>query len=278
MLNTAVSLGRSGVRVEMITELGDDQVGHTILAFLQNNEVGTGSIRPVRGFKTPVSLAFLDSKGNARYSFYKDYPKVRLQVEWPAIRPGDIVLFGSYYSLDPAVHHKIAGFVASARNSGAFIIYDPNFRQNHLGEGEKLRSAIEENISLADLVRGSDEDFSNIFGLNDAEEMHHQLSRLGCMNLIYTRGEQGAWLLSGPLRLHAPALEAPVISTIGAGDGFNAGAIFGILKNSLSANSGLSAGYTEWKEILDYGTAFASQVCSNFDNYIPGSWGKSLNL
>jgi sugar/nucleoside kinase (ribokinase family) len=83
MLNTAVSLGRCGLEVEMITELGQDKIGQTVLEFLAENGVSTSFIQPADGFKTPIALAFLDEKGNAAYSFYIKYPENRLNLPWP---------------------------------------------------------------------------------------------------------------------------------------------------------------------------------------------------
>jgi fructokinase len=74
MLNSAVSLGRCGLQVEMLTELGEDKIGEMVKGFLNDNGVGTLFLKLAEGFKTPVSLAFLDEKGNAQYSFYKQYP------------------------------------------------------------------------------------------------------------------------------------------------------------------------------------------------------------
>ncbi len=171
MLNSAVSLGRCGLKVEMITELGDDQVGKFVLDFLGNNGVSTSFIKPVGGFKTPVSLAFLDGSGNASYSFYKHYPENRLNMEWPEPKRGDVVLFGSFYSLDQAIRDRIISFVKKAKHNGALIIYDPNIRKNHLAEIRGLMHLVEENIALADIVRGSDEDFENLFGMTDSEKI-----------------------------------------------------------------------------------------------------------
>jgi fructokinase len=79
-------------------------------------------------------------------------------------RTGDVVLFGSFYSLDPAVHDKIISFVRKSKENGAIIIYDPNIRRNHLTEVIELMQNVGENISLAHIVRGSNEDFLNLYG------------------------------------------------------------------------------------------------------------------
>lgn len=268
MLNTAVSLGRSGLNVEMITEVGEDRVGEMVLDFLEANGVSVSLVRPVKGFKTPVSLAFLDDQGNAHYSFYKNYPEERLNLQWPAPSAKDVVLYGSFYSLDPDVHSRITDFAGAAKKAGALNLYDPNVRKNHLPEIKKLMPYVEENISLAGIVRGSDEDFLNLFGLDDDEKVFQRIVELGCKCLVVTHGDQGASLFAGDTRLHIPSRKVQVVSTIGAGDSFNAGIIFGLVSKGISGNDFDSITEKDWDDILGLGIKFASEVCGSFDNYI----------
>jgi fructokinase len=268
MLNTAVSLGRCGLKVEMITELGADTVGKIVLDFLGENGVSTSFIQPSVGFKTPVSLAFLDDKGNADYTFHINYPQSRLNSPWPLPEKGDVVLFGAFYSLDPAIQQKITGFVDKAKQGGAFIMYDPNIRKNHLEKTRKLMHVVRQNIKLADLVRGSDEDFENLFGLNEGEKVFKQLQDMGCNHLIYTRNREGAEFYSGRFNFRLPAKQIKVVSTIGAGDAFNAGIIFGLVSKGLAGSDINHFSSENWTELIGFGVTFAADVCGSYDNYI----------
>ena len=277
MLNTAVSLGRCGLHVEMITELGQDMVGQTILEFLVSNGVSTSFVKPVEGLKTPVALAFLNEQANADYSFYIKYPENRLNFTWPEPKKSDIVLFGAFYSLDPAIRQKIAGFVEKAKQNGAFIMYDPNIRKNHLGEVRKLMDFVEENFALADIVRGSDEDFENLFGITDGKKVFDRTRKSGCKYLIYTRAGKGAEFFSDNFHLHVPAGKIKVVSTIGAGDTFNAGIIYGLVARRLTNSDLAPISPGTWKEIINSGVFFASDVCQSYDNYISVECGKMVH-
>jgi fructokinase len=268
MLNSAVSLGRCGLEVEMITEIGDDAVGNLVNNFLEENGVSISFIHPVKELKTPVSLAFLDEKGNANYSFYKNYPSERLNIHWPDVKNGDIVLFGSFYSLGEGVRDKIVSFIQKAKQQGALIVYDPNIRKNHLEEIRRMMHLVEQNISLADITRGSDEDFWNLFGLDDDDKIAQRVKASGCQHLVITRGKHGADYLSGDVIIHIPAKEINVVSTIGAGDAFNAGIIFSLINKRITVDDLVNISREEWTEILGFGITFASDVCSGMDNYI----------
>jgi len=274
MLNTAVSLGRCGMKVEMITELGRDQLGQMVLDFLAENGVFTSFTRPVEGFKTPVSLAFLDEQGNAQYSFYQHYPENRLNMAWPEAGRGDVVLFGSFYSLDQAIRSKIVSFVKQARQNGAIIIYDPNIRKNHLGEIRKLMHLVEENIALADIVRGSDEDFENLFGTNNNDDVFARIREAGFKAVIITRNKKGVDLMTSSIKLHADVPAIRPKSTIGAGDAFNAGIIVGLVGRGLTNSDPALISLDTWNEVINSGIIFASDVCQTYDNYISNERGR----
>jgi fructokinase len=274
MLNTAVSLGRAGMPVSLITEISDDPVGKIIVDFLKENRVETKHLFLYKEGKTPISVAFLDEHKNASYTFYKNYPGKRLDGPFPAPGKSDMVLFGSFYSLDPAIRPALSAFLSSAKKNGAIIIHDPNIRANHQIEVRNLMSLIKENLGLADIVRGSDEDFTNIFAEQDPVEIYREVHSSGCDRLILTRGKEGTEFFSPgfSIRTDVPAIKP--VSTIGAGDSFNAGIIFG-LYNSLKHHARLGdLPAEEWKRIIDMGTGFAQDTCMSYDNYISVEFGK----
>lgn len=48
-------------------------------------------------------------------TFYKDYPKQRLDVLFPEIHEDDIVIVGSYYALNPVLRDKILELLETAK-------------------------------------------------------------------------------------------------------------------------------------------------------------------
>ena len=91
VFNGIVSLGRIGVPICFISETGNDHVGNIILNFMRENNIPTDHVNVFPDGKSPVSLAFLNNRSDAEYIFYKDYPKQRLDVEYPQIQEDDIV-------------------------------------------------------------------------------------------------------------------------------------------------------------------------------------------
>lgn len=161
--NAMISLGRCGVPTDFISETGNDRIGKRIIDFLQENGVNTEHVNVFPDSKSPLSLAFLNDSNDAEYIFYKDHPRDQLDFVYPEINADDIVLFGSYYALNPVIRPQVKGFLDYARSRGAIIYYDVNFRPSHQDEVMKLTPNLLENFGMADIVRGSHEDFDVLF-------------------------------------------------------------------------------------------------------------------
>jgi fructokinase len=276
MLNTSVSLGRLGMPVYMLTEYAMDQVGHVIENFLKDNGVGLDHICRFEEGKTALALAFLDEGGEASYDFYKHYPGQRLKISLPDFKAGDIVLFGSFYALLPEIRSHIIPILKKAKARGALVIYDPNIRSPHRKEIDQLRVAILENISMADIVRGSDEDFNNIFNINNPHDAFGEVQRSGCQCLIYTMNKSGVHLISKKQNQFYKVPEIQTISTVGAGDSFNAGVIYTLWTKKLESKDIQVLPLQTWNEIIETGIQFASIVCKSLDNYIPVDFASKM--
>lgn len=269
MLNTSVSLGKLGLDVNFVSDLGDDMIGETIIGFLTENGVCTNSVVRYENRKTAIAIAFLDERNDATYTFYKDFPEDRLSKLNFNFEEGDIVLFGSFFAITESLRPVLLQFLNQARAKACIIIYDPNFRKPHLHELEKLKPYILENIALSDLVRGSDEDFNLIFGADNASEAFKILKDNGCNTMIYTANSKDVFMMT---QEHTVTKSVPIIepvSTIGAGDNFNAGLIWAFAKHGVTKNDieNLPANIIE--DILVNGISFSAEVCMSYDNYIP---------
>lgn len=262
MLNVAVSAARFGEKVSLISELGDDAVGKIILGFLKANGVVTDYVSLYKG-NTTLALAFLNTDGDAAYQFYHHSPDVSPRFKMPPFKRGDVLIFGSFYSINPRNRSNIERLAHQAREAGAFIYYDPNFRKPHLKMLEKCLPFIRNNIELADIVRGSDEDFELICGAKCSAEAWDFVRQNGCEHLIYTRNKDGVEVFSKEIQKHYKVPEVEVVSTIGAGDSFNAGfvsSLHGKEKNALNNNF--------WDEAIGRAVIFASEVCRSRENFI----------
>jgi len=276
--NAIISLGRSGVATDFISETGNDRVGHIITSFLEANGCSADHVNIYPDSKSPLSLAFLNEKNDAEYVFYKDHPNDRLDFVYPEVNEDDIVLFGSYYALNPVIRQQVKDFLDYAHQRGAILYYDVNFRASHRHEVLKLTPNILENLEYADIVRGSTEDFEVMFKKTDPEVVYRSQIAFYTKNFIMTQG-------SGPVELRAEgglkkqyAVEkTETVSTIGAGDNFNAGFVYGLIKYGITHEM-IRTGFREeqWDQLIACAQQFSENVCKSIDNSVDQAFGRVM--
>ena len=275
--NAMISLGRTvrsrfpGFAVRMVTRTGDDHIGDIVSRFMISNGVSTEAVSRIPGTQTHVSMAFLDGSNDASYEFYKVHEDAFLtEGSYPQIEfhRDDIVLFGSYFSINPTIRRHLVNLLESAKAAGATLYYDINFRKNHLKDLDRTIGNIEENLRLSDIVRGSADDFSLVFGSRTPEEAYSgHVARL-CPNFIYTSGAGPVHTFSTGIHLVHEMPPIYTVSTIGAGDNFNAGFIFGLIENGLYGKGRLNLSQEQWKLLVKRASGFSANVCQSSSNYV----------
>ncbi|MBQ2435020.1 MAG: carbohydrate kinase [Bacteroidaceae bacterium] len=266
--NSMISLGRVGIPSCFLSEIGGDKVGKIVRNFLSDNGVDDRYLTEYPECKSPISLAFLDDHNNATYSFYKDSFGKRSDWECPSIGRDDIILFGSYYALNPDMRYKVTALLEEARSAGAIIYYDVNFRRNHAGEAIKLMGAVIENLEYADIIKGSDEDFEVLYGINEGSRVFKEKIEFYTPRLIYSRGSQGVDIYSRTLTKRYSIEPVIPVSTIGAGDNLNAGILYGLIKYRIRRDDLDYLTEHDWDNIIRCGLEFSADTCRQADNYI----------
>ena len=271
MFNGLISLGRAGIDAAFISETGDDRVGRRIISFLEENHVDASSVSVYPETKSPVSLAFLNEQNDAEYIFYKDHPHDRLDMIYPDIQPDDIVMFGSFYAVNPVIREQMGAFLTFARD----LYYDVNYRASHRNELMKVMPNILENFELASIVRGSREDFEVMYDKRDADSVYRAQISFYCKNFLYTQGAEPLEVRGmGGLSRQYPVEPMTTVSTIGAGDNFNAGFVYGLVKYGITREmieTGLSA--EQWDQIVGEARQFAANACQSINNSIDPAFG-----
>lgn len=273
--NAVISLGRMGQNVTFISETGNDRVGEMILANMRENGVDTANVNVFPEGKSPVSLAFLNEWNDAEYIFYKDYPRQRLEVNMPEISSDDIIMIGSYFAITPVLRDKVKELLDRAHDAGAIIYYDVNFRSTHANEAIKLMPTIIENFEYADILRGSTEDFQNMFRQPDADKVYSNHVGFYCPNFICTDADGDVRLRTKHVCKDYPVTPLKAVSTIGAGDNFNAGVVYGLLKYRVRRADLAELTEADWDAIIRCGMDFSADVCKSVSNSVSKEFAES---
>jgi fructokinase len=266
--NCIISLRRCNVPALFISELGNDRVGRLLSNFMQENNLTTEYIDFYEDGNSPISLAFLDENQQAEYQFFRAFPKQRLQISFPEINADDILIISSYFALNPVLREKVYALIQYAKQQKAIIYYDINFRKAHASERDLLFPFFLENVEHASIVRCSNEDLENIFPEKTIENIYEKYIAPKCKNFIITYGKEATKLKTALFEKDYPVEAVTPVSTIGAGDNFNAGIIYGLMKNNILSDELPCLSEKQWDKLITYAHAFSKNSCLSLENFV----------
>ena len=227
-----------------------------ICGFLKENGVSDEFVCRHAGTKSHITLAFLNEHNDAQYTFYKDHATALLDERLPKIQSNDVVLFGSFFAINPVIRPTVGKLLREAKQAGAWLYYDINFRKSHIPDIPDVIGNIEENMGLANLVRGSKEDFEYLYGLSDEDAIYAKVKPY-CDTFILTDGARLIRVYTPAGCETYPVEKIETVSTVGAGDNFNAGYIYAMLQ-----------GATNQAERIAMAQRWSQDVCRQIGNNI----------
>lgn len=262
--NTAVAVARLGQAAGLVSQLSRDLFGERLFTHLQSNGV---DMRFVLRSDAPSTLAFVEhGAGTNRYAFYRQGSADALWAPsmLPALPPECRCLhFGSVALLHAPAAGRILDLVAAQRGR-RLIVFDPNVRPALIGDAQAYRRDCLQWMTLADLIKLSDEDAAFIApGMAPQEAAMHWLG-LGPQAVVLTCGGDGATLLrTGHAPLSMPAPAVALVDTIGAGDTFGAALSVALLEWGVQQAVQLHAlPEMAWREVLRFACTAAALNCT----------------
>ena len=142
----------------------------------------------------------------------------------------------------------------------------------------KVTPNLLENYELADIVRGSDEAFEVMYRKKDADSVYRSEISFYTKKFIYTHGAQPVELRAeGGFCKQYPVPTTETVSTIGAGDNFNAGFVYGLIHHNIT-RADIEAGLTEqqWDQLMECAQAFSANCCKSLSNSIDIEFANQL--
>lgn len=263
VFNTAVALGRLGAPAGMLTGLSDDLFGDLLRQSLVSSKVDF-NYSLVSG--RPTTLAFVKLKnGQAEYTFYDENSAGRMidASQMPSLGERVEAMFFGGISLaqDPcgSAYEALMAREASSRP----VMIDPNVRPGFAADERVYRDRVAHMVSMADIVKLSDEDLAWLEGEGDLDRKARAICARGPALVVITRGGEGATGYTSSETVTVGARRATVVDTVGAGDTFNAGVLAGLYEQKLLEKDALRALDAQAIEkALDLGAAAAAVTVS----------------
>ncbi len=236
--NLAVAAARLGAKTAFIGKVGRDSFGDFLRSTLEENGVDASGLVTDSVQHTTLAVVTVDKSGERSFSFYRD-PSADVDLEAADIdeemlKNTRFLHFGSVsLTADPS---KTATLHAAsrARELGAVISYDPNYRASlWKSEAEAVKGMLEP-MDLVDILKVSDEEMPLLTGTEDPEKGTAILAERGIKLILVTLGPKGAFYRFGDKTGTVPGVPCVVGDTNGAGDTF-----FGAFLSRLARRGGL---------------------------------------
>ncbi|MBI1207368.1 MAG: fructokinase [Azospirillum sp.] len=231
--NVAVGLARLGIPSAFMGMVGDDPFGHFLAGTLAAAGVEIGALRFTAAARTGLAFVSLRRDGERDFMFYR-HPAADMLLAPPdideaAIRGAELLHFGTIGLIDEPCRSATRHAVAVARAAGRLVCCDPNLRLDLWPSGAAARAAMLEAIAEADIVKLSDAEAVFLAGSDDPAVVRQRLWRDRHRLLVVTRGPQGCGYLTREQTGTVEGFAVVATDTTGAGDGFVAGLLSGLL-------------------------------------------------
>jgi len=232
--NVAVGLARLGVPSAFLGKVGEDPFGHFLEQTFAAAGVDTHWMRFDIAARTGLAFVSLQSNGERDFVFYRNPSADMLyrpdEIPDDALAGCRVFHFGSITLIQDPSRAATLETAARAREEGALISYDPNLRGPLWPDLDTARREILGALPIADLVKVSEEEAEFLYGPGTPAEHAARLMDAGPRLVALTRGAAGCYLVTPQFAVDLPGFRVEVVDTTGAGDGFVAGLLTGLLE------------------------------------------------
>ncbi|KKI92779.1 2-dehydro-3-deoxygluconokinase [Bacillus sp. SA1-12] len=232
--NTLIGLARLGHMTGWISKLGDDEFGHKIQSFVRGEGVDVSQVKLSEKAETGIFFKEKVKDDLTRVHYYRKGSAASL-MDMSDINMGYVEQFNYLYvtgitpALSESCRSMIITLMEKAKQAGIIIIFDPNLRKK-LWEEQVARDTLLRMISLSDIVLPGITEGAFLFEEEDEVLIAQKILSLGAKKVVVKLGEKGAYYQSETESGYAHAVKTVIVKDpVGAGDGFAAGFISGLL-------------------------------------------------
>jgi len=235
--NVAVALARLGLASAFVGKVGDDAFGHHLSQVLAGEGVDVRGLRYARDARTTV--AFIAQPDPNRYDilFYRNPGADQLlsasDLDGRLLREACAFHFGSISLAGNPSRTATLEALAVAREAGALISCDVNYRPGLWAGPEEARTRVRSVLGQVNLLKVNDDELALLTGYSDPQRGSRALLARGPDLVVVTQGPRGSFYACQDGSGHVPGFEVRTVDATGCGDAF----VAGLLKDLLGSDS-----------------------------------------
>lgn len=228
--NTAKALARLGFSSVFVGGISTDEYGALIETELVESGVDLSAVNRST-LPTALARAEIQQNGSAKYEFeLANTATFAFSSDWLPTDSVDVVHVGSVATL---VEPGASELFKWTSNLDSVVVFDPNVRPSIQGDVSAYRAAVEKWISVADVVKLSDDDLNWLYSEPEASVVNRWISS-GLSLVVVTLGAAGLRAYFGSEVMEVPGAVITLVDTVGAGDTIGAVLAEGVFNYGLS--------------------------------------------
>jgi fructokinase len=229
--NVAVAVSRLGHEAAFIGQVGDDPFGHYLSDILHSEGVDIKGLRFSAEARTSLAFVSLTETGERDFVFFR-HPSADMllradEVALEVLVGRKIFHFGSITMISDPSRSATLMAAQSAHTRGMLISYDPNLRLSLWPNADAARTGMLVGMNYAHIVKLSDDELQFLTGSDDVKPLWKDETQV----IAVTHGWKGATIYTRKDKVDVPSFSVRALDTTGAGDGFVAGMLVGILEH-----------------------------------------------
>lgn len=232
--NTMIGLSRLGHQTGWISRLGNDEFGKMILSTVKGEGIETNEVQMDTTSRTGVFFKEKINGSDVRVYYYRDQSAAS-KMSPKDLNPSYIenarylYISGITPAISPTCKETIFEAIKIAKQSKVTVVFDPNLRKKIWSEKE-AKETLYRIAGMADIVLPGINEGEFLFDLKDYKEIANRFINLGASLAVVKLGEKGAYFKSTNEKGFVTGFPVDrVVDPVGAGDGFAAGLLSGLL-------------------------------------------------
>lgn len=223
--NVAVAAARLGAKTAFIGKVGNDAFGKLLVDTVSKNGVDASGMIVSDTSNTTLAVVSVEESGERDFAFYrKGFADTLLdekEISVKQLRNTRFLHFGSVSLTDEPSRSATLNTARKAKELGAVITYDPNYRASLWGTLKDALYYMSAPLPFVDILKISDEELVLLTGVEDAGQGTAILyERYGTPLILVTLGADGAYFRLKNNTGLVKGFKVKVADTNGAGDTF----------------------------------------------------------
>jgi len=229
--NMAVGLSRLGLKVGIISAVGDDLLADYLLGFLKSEGVDTHFTVRVPGYNTSLCLTEVWPPKHFRQVFYRTSPAdAHVEIDEAALNEiGKARMFVTNGTSLASLPSRDSAMVALqvAKQRGVMTVFDVDYRPSSWPDVDAAGDQAQQTLAFADVVLANEEELALL--TNNASDAVNAVLNAGPRVLVQKLGARGvAAHIKGESHL-GPSRTERLLCAIGGGDAFASGFLYALL-------------------------------------------------